>query len=187
MVPRFGPIGTGPVDASRSACSAAASRAKAMRVPALEQALEKLRRANGTARALTLAELVEQYLAQHEAAPVTLVAAREGSRRIGDCSLGDLRPAEIAAWRMTIPAGYRFEATQALRQVLARAVVWGMLEVNPAKQGVENPQRRRTEKRPFDSWEELEAPRIYSQRPDVATGSSVRGRAESLRCSMALP
>jgi len=32
---------------------------------------------------------------------------------------------EIAAWRMTIPAGHRFEATQALRQVLARAVSWG--------------------------------------------------------------
>jgi hypothetical protein len=48
---------------------------------------------------------------------------------------------------MTIPAGYRFEATQASRQVLARAVVWGMLETNPAKQGVENPQRRRTESR----------------------------------------
>ncbi len=46
---------------------------------------------------------------------------------------------------------------QALRQVLARAVVWGMLDLNPAKQGVENPQRRRTEKRPFESWEELEA------------------------------
>ena len=58
---------------------------------------------------------------------------------------------------MTIPPGYRFEATQALRQVLARAVVWGMLDVNPAKQGVENPQRRRTEKRPFESWDELEA------------------------------
>jgi integrase len=40
--------------------------------------------------------------------------------------------------------------------VLARAVVWGMIDVNPAKQGVENPQRRRTEKRPFDSWEQLE-------------------------------
>ncbi len=32
-----------------------------------------------------------------------------------------------------------------------------MLDLNPAKQGVENPQRRRTEKRPFHSWEELEA------------------------------
>jgi integrase len=32
-----------------------------------------------------------------------------------------------------------------------------MIDVNPAKQGVENPQRRRTEKRPFESWAELEA------------------------------
>jgi integrase len=128
---------------------------------ALEQALEKLRRAGGTARVLTLAELVEQYLAQHEAAPVTLGKLRwllvKAVAAFGDRSLGELRSAEIAAWRMTIPAGYRFEATQALRQVLARAVVWGMLEVNPAKHGVENPQRRRTEKRPFESWEELEA------------------------------
>lgn len=58
---------------------------------------------------------------------------------------------------MTIPPGHRFEATQALRQVLARAVDWGMLDVNPAKLGVENPQRRYTEKRPFESWDELHA------------------------------
>jgi len=32
-----------------------------------------------------------------------------------------------------------------------------MLDANPAKQGVLNPQRRRTEKRPFESWDELEA------------------------------
>jgi hypothetical protein len=57
---------------------------------------------------------------------------------------------------MTIPTGHRFEATQALRQVLARAVDWGMLDVNPAKLGVENPQRRYTEKRPFESWDELQ-------------------------------
>src|SRR5438128_3484840 len=58
---------------------------------------------------------------------------------------------------MTIPPGHRFAATQALRQVLARAVVWGMIDVNPAKRGVDNPQRRRTENRPFESWAELEA------------------------------
>jgi integrase len=58
---------------------------------------------------------------------------------------------------MTIPAGHRFEATQALRQVLARAVSWGLIDSNPAKQRVDNPQRRRTEKRPFESWAELEA------------------------------
>jgi integrase len=58
---------------------------------------------------------------------------------------------------MTISPGHRFEATQALRQVLARAVVWGMIDSNPAKQGVDNPQRRRTEKRPFESWAQLDA------------------------------
>src|SRR4051794_32744849 len=57
---------------------------------------------------------------------------------------------------MTTSPGHRFEATQALRQVLARAVVWGMVDSNPAKQGVDNPQRRRTEKRPFESWAQLD-------------------------------
>ena len=127
---------------------------------ALKRELEKLRRRNGTARMLTLTELVEQYLAQHEASPVTLEKLRwlleHAKAAFGGYRLDELQPEEIAAWRMTIRAGYRFEATQALRQVLARAVVWGMLDVNPAKQGVENPQRRRTEKRPFESWGELD-------------------------------
>ncbi|HET6869149.1 MAG TPA: site-specific integrase [Solirubrobacteraceae bacterium] len=128
---------------------------------ALERELETLRRRNGLARTLTLAELAEQYLDQHEASPVTLEKLRwllqHAIAAFGSYRLDELRPEEIAAWRMTIRPGYRFEATQALRQVLACAVVWGMLDVNPAKQGVENPQRRRTEKRPFESWAELEA------------------------------
>jgi integrase len=69
--------------------------------------------------------------------------------------IAELQPAEIAAWRMTIPYGHRFEATQALRQTLARAVTWRMINRNPAKQGVENRQRPRVEQRPFESWDEL--------------------------------
>jgi hypothetical protein len=38
---------------------------------ALERALEKLRRRQGSGRMLTLAELLEQYLAGHEASPST--------------------------------------------------------------------------------------------------------------------
>ena len=53
--------------------------------------------------------------------------------------------------------GYRFDATQALRQVFSRAVVWGMIDVNPAKLGVDNPTPRRREQRPFEAWAELEA------------------------------
>jgi hypothetical protein len=120
---------------------------------ALERAIEKQRRLLGTGRMLTLTEFVEQYITQHEASPVTLEKLRwllaRAVAAFGDRRLDELQPHEIAAWRMTIRPGYRFEATQALRQVLQRAVVWGMLDVNPAKLGVENPQRRPTEKRPL--------------------------------------
>ena len=128
---------------------------------ALERALETLRRRQGSGRMLTLAELVEQYLAQHEASSVTLEKLRwlltHAVAAFGERRLDELEPHEIAAWRMTIRPGYRFEATQALRQVLQRAVVWGLLDINPAKLGVENPQRRPTEKRPFESWDDVEA------------------------------
>ncbi|HEY8777849.1 MAG TPA: hypothetical protein VIM33_15390, partial [Gaiellaceae bacterium] len=126
---------------------------------ALERALERLRRANGTASTLTLARLVDEYLAQHDAQPETIEKLRwllaKPVRAFGDRRLGQLRAQEIAVWRMTIAPGHRFEATQALRQVLSRAVAWGMIDVNPAKIGVDNPQRRRTEKRPFESWKQL--------------------------------
>ena len=39
---------------------------------------------------------------------------------------------------MDLSPGYRFEATQALRQVRHRAVAWGMFDVNAAKVGVDN-------------------------------------------------
>jgi integrase len=130
-------------------------------VEALERALERLRREQGLVQAPRLSELVDVYLAQHDGEPETVEKLRwllaKAVGRFGDLRISQLTPAEIAAWRMTIPAGHRFEATQALRQVLARAVSWGLIDANPAKQGVDNPQRRRTEKRPFETWAELEA------------------------------
>jgi integrase len=128
---------------------------------ALERKLEHLRREQGLVESPTLAEFVEVYLAQHEGEPETTAKLRWLLQKavcvFGEKRLSELRSPAIAAWGMTIPSGHRFEATQALRQVLARAVSWGLLDVNPAKLGVENPQRRYTEKRPFDSWDELNA------------------------------
>jgi len=128
---------------------------------ALERALGRLRRERGLVEAPRLSELVDVYLAQHGGEPETVAKLRwllaKAIRVFGHRRVSQLRPAEIAAWRMTIASGHRFEATQALRQVLARAVSWGLIDVNPAKQGVDNPQRRRTEKRPFESWAELDA------------------------------
>jgi integrase len=75
----------------------------------------------------------------------------------GERPVGELRSEEIAAWRIALSPGYRFDATQALRQVLARARLWGMIDENPAKLGVDNPSPRRREQRPFESWHEIDA------------------------------
>ena len=127
---------------------------------ALERELERLRRERRIARRLTLTELVETYLAQHDVQPVTIEKLRyllsKATAVFGDRKIGELTSQEIAEWRMRLSPGYRFEATQALRQVLHRAVAWGMIDVNPAKVGVDNPVRRRKEQHPFESWAELE-------------------------------
>jgi hypothetical protein len=72
---------------------------------------------------------VEAYLAQHDVDPVTIEKLRwllgKAVAVFGDRPVGELRSQEIAAWRITLSPGYRFDATQALRQVLSRAVVWG--------------------------------------------------------------
>src|SRR6266511_1928049 len=127
---------------------------------ALERELERVRREQRIGRRLTLAELVDTYLAQHYVQPVTIEKLRyllsKATAVFGDRKIGELTSQEIAQWRMNLSPGYRFEATQALRQVLHRAVAWGMLDVNPAKVGVDNPVRRRKEQHPFESWAELE-------------------------------
>src|SRR5919201_2023521 len=120
---------------------------------ALERELERLRRERRIARRLTLDELVETYLTQHDVQPVTIEKLRyllsKATAVFGDRTIGELASQEIAAWRMRLSSGYRFEATQALRQVLHRAVAWGMIDVNPAKVGVDNPVRRRKEQHPY--------------------------------------
>jgi integrase len=104
---------------------------------------------------------VEAYLAQHDVNPVTIEKLRwllgKAVAPFGERPVGELRSEEIAAWRIALSPGYRFDATQALRQVLARAVLWGMIDVNPAKRGVDNPSPRHREQRPFESWAELDA------------------------------
>ena len=141
-------------------CSGEVSPAIVTRAEALGRALERLRRQNGVGSTLTLKELGEEYLAQHDAEPETIDKLSwllaKALRAFGGRRLPEFRSQEIAAWRMTISPGHRFEATQSLRQVLPRAVVWGMIDSNPAKHGVDIPQLRRTDKRPFESWTQLD-------------------------------
>lgn len=131
------------------------TRAEARR--ALQRTLERLR----PGAAMTLAELVEEYLEVHQAVPGTIEKLRwllaKATSAFGDTRLVDLRSEEICAWRGTLPEGHTFEATQALRQVLNRAVQWQLIESNPARRRVPNPLRRFPEKRPFESWAEIDA------------------------------
>jgi integrase len=108
---------------------------------------------------LTLGEWVEEYLDAHQGEPVTIAKLRwllgKATAELGGVRLGELSPEQVCAWRLTVPEGHRFEATQALRQVLNRAVAWKLIEENPAKRGVPNPGRRCREQRPFDSWVQI--------------------------------
>jgi integrase len=134
-----------------------ASRAEAQK--ALRKALDRV--GPGRGGATTLTEFVEEYLGLHQAEPVTIAKLhwllRKATDTLGEKRIADLSPKDVYAWRLTVPEGHRFEATQALRQVLNRAVSWGLLDFNPAKLGVSNPQRRPKEKRPFESWAQIEA------------------------------
>jgi hypothetical protein len=114
-----------------------ATRAQAER--ALQQALARLR----PGAEMTLAELVEEYLAVHQAAPGTIEKLRwllaKATAAFGEVRLIDLRSEEICAWRGMLAEGHRFEATQGLRQVLNAAVAWQLIDDNPARRGVPNP------------------------------------------------
>jgi hypothetical protein len=135
-----------------------ATRGEALK--ALEKVLARLG-PGGRAATMTLAELVDEYLEMHQAEPVTLANLRwllgKATATLGEVRLAELSPKDVYAWRLTIPEGHRFEATQALRQVLSRAVAWGLLDSNPAKRGVPNQLRRSKEKRPFESWQQIDA------------------------------
>ncbi len=76
---------------------------------ALERALERVRRDRGCGTALTLAELVDEYLAQHDGEPETIAKLRwlltKAVKTFGTRRLPQLRSQEIAAWRMTIAPG----------------------------------------------------------------------------------
>jgi integrase len=108
---------------------------------------------------LTLGEWVEEYLEAHQGERVTVAKLRwllgKATAGLGEVRLAELSPDQICAWRLTVPEGHRFEATQALRQVLNRAVAWKLLDDNPAKLGVPNPGRRCREQRPFESWVQI--------------------------------
>jgi integrase len=131
------------------------SRAEAQR--ALQIKLARLVPGRRSAT-MTLGEWVAECLEAHQGERVTVAKLRwllgKATAELGEGRLTELSPEQVCAWRLTVPEGHRFEATQALRQVLNRAVAWKLINENPAKR-VPNPGRRCREQRPFESWAQI--------------------------------
>jgi integrase len=121
---------------------------------------------------MSLAELVEEYLAQHVAEANTTRALRErlklatagipvkprSSERehgLGKIRVDRLDARTVGAWRKRLPEGSAWHAHKALRQVLSYAVRTKRAAENVA-QAVPNPEPKRREVPTFGSWEELE-------------------------------
>ena len=87
-------------------------RSKRDAAEALARALDRLRRERRVSASLTVAELVEAYLAQHDVEPVTIEKLRwllgKAVAAFGDRPAAELRSEEIAAWRISLSPGYRF-------------------------------------------------------------------------------
>ena len=53
----------------------------------------------------------------HQAEPVAIAKLRwllgKATATLGEVRLAELSPKEVYAWRLTVPEGHRFEATQA--------------------------------------------------------------------------
>src|SRR3954447_26284049 len=76
---------------------------------ALQRALTAAQRRKGRAR-MMLADLAEEYLAQHDGQPETTAKLRwlltKSTAAFGSTPLTELDAREIAAWRMTLAAGH---------------------------------------------------------------------------------
>jgi integrase len=135
-------------------------RTKAEARAVLEELLRQVRLGPLHRPQVTLRQLTEAFLEQHEAAPSTLVFIRDNMRpaleAFGDEPIGTLKVHQIGAWRASLAAGKRYRSHRALRQVLQAAVRWKWIEDNAAAL-VKNPSPKPGEIHPFESWDELDA------------------------------
>jgi integrase len=138
----------------------------------------------------TLAELVAEFIGQHNAEANTLRAledslryATEGPKLDAkggwkDVKVNRIQVGEVGAWRKRLPERSAHGIHKALRQVLNYAVKAKLLEENVAR-AVPNPEPKRREVQAFASVEELElvagelSP-VYAPIPIVAALTGLR-------------
>jgi integrase len=149
------------------------------------QEVEALRRGDDvpSRRAMpTLAELADEYLAQHVAEANTIATLTERLKyartTFGHVRIDRLQVAEIGAWRKRLPAGSAWHIQKALRQLLHYAVRVGLVADNVAVK-VPNPEPKRREVPTFGTWDEVEAVAAelspqFAALPIVVAGTGLR-------------
>lgn len=109
---------------------------------------------------ISVNELIDRYLRVYSGAQSTKDGLhwKLGKARVafGSVKAEALTAEEIAAWRLLIPEGHRFETTQALRQAFAWAIEAGLISRSAAAK-VRNPAPTRAGILPFESWAEVDA------------------------------
>jgi integrase len=126
----------------------------------LDDELRRMRLGGLYREEITLSQLADRYLHQHQADPATLRKLtsdlRQAVRVFGDVPIDRLVPAELATWRASLSEGARHGVFRSLKQVLRQAVQWQMIERNPAD-GIKNPKPHRPEIVTFQGWDEIDA------------------------------
>ena len=109
-------------------------------------------------QSLPFDELVDKYLAQHDASEARLAKMQWGLSKarqaFGSVPIDQLDPPTLGESRLSLPERQRAEVFGTVRQVLAAAVQWQMISHNPAS-AVKNPTVRALEVVPFQSWAEV--------------------------------
>jgi integrase len=134
-------------------------RTKGEAADALRDVLDDVRLGTSRRPEVPFAELVDRFLAAHEADDLTLTKLTAQLKRaktdLGERPIADLRPDELAAWRRSLPAN-RHHQFRAVAQVLNQAVRWEWIEKSPARHII-NPKPKAPEIQPFADWAEVEA------------------------------
>jgi integrase len=134
-------------------------RTRSEAADALRDALDQVRLGASRRREVSFADLVDRFLAAHEADALTLTKLTAQLKRakaeLGARPIADLRPDELAAWRRSLEAN-RHHQFRAVAQVLNQAVRWEWIEKSPARH-IANPKPKAPEIQPFTDWAEVEA------------------------------